>query len=303
MKRNPILYVLLAILIAQPLLIVGFGPSTNATVLQTDGVSVPSQGTRLDSVDHTAHVPILIDGTGDFVAQGWPGAGTSGDPYVIAGLNITYGIGLACIAIFNTDAYFVIRDCYIGQNSALNGIHLENTTHATLEYVTVSSPSHAIHAMNANNTQFMHLDVTASGTNNYALDLQYSNFCTLESSVMVSVDHRCVVSSYCDTFTMTGNTLTAVFHKYAVSAYYSPTFTSTNDEILEGFSMRIGNSNHSVVTGLASYAQWGVQFVDSFFCSVLDCDIVAYDDDGVYISGGGSRKGRTLRWNSGTRNW
>ena len=89
MKRNLIIYVLLAILIAQPLLIVGFGPSTTATVMQPDDVTVLSQGTRLDPGDHTDHVPILIDGTGDFVAQGWPGAGTSGDPYVIAGLNIT----------------------------------------------------------------------------------------------------------------------------------------------------------------------------------------------------------------------
>ncbi len=288
MKRNPILYVLLAILIAQPLLIVGFGPSTTATVMQPDDVTVLSQGTRLDPGDHTDHVPILIDGTGDFVAQGWPGAGTSGDPYVIAGLNITYGIGLACIAIFNTDAYFVIRDSFIGQNSALNGIHLENTSHATIEYVTVSSPSHAIHAMNANNTLFSHIDVTASGTNNYALDLQYSNLCTLESSVMVSVDYRCVVSSYCDTFTMHDNILTAVDHKYAVNAYSSPTFTSTNDVILEGYSMRVDYSNHSTVTGLTSNAQWGVQFPFSYFCSVIDCDIIAYNYDGVYLNTGDS---------------
>ena len=271
MKRNPILYVLLAILIAQPLLIVGFGPSTTATVMQPDGVSVLSQGTRLDPGDHTAHVPILIDGTGDFVAQGWPGSGTSGDPYVIASLNITYGIGLACIAIFNTDAYFVIRDCYIGQNSALNGIHLENTTHATLEYVTVSSPSHAIHTMNANNTMFSHIDVTASGFSNYALDLRYSNLCTLESSRLVSIDYRGVVLTTCDTFSMSDNTITSHVSWYAVYASNSEYFSSLNDIITEGSSMGLSNSNFSTVTGLDTYSFHGFRIVNSDNCSITDC--------------------------------
>ncbi|MHA1638168.1 MAG: right-handed parallel beta-helix repeat-containing protein, partial [Candidatus Thorarchaeota archaeon] len=299
MKRNPILFILLAILIAQPLLSVGFGPSATTTAVQPEDVIVPAQGTRLDPGDHTDHVPILIDGTGDFAAQGWPGAGTSGDPYVISGLNITYGIGIACIAIFNTDAYFVVRDCYIGQNSAINGVHLENTTHATLEYVTISSPSHAIHGMNANNTAFAHLDVAASGLSKYALDFWNSSFCTLESSMLVSVDHRSVVLTNCDTFTMSGNTMSPVNHKYAVHALNSPYFSSTNDVITDGHSMRIESSNHSVVSGLTINGQFGVIFVTSFFCSVFDSDITAYTYDGVYTDSGGSitASGNTIEAN------
>ena len=83
MKRNPILFILLAILIAQPLLSVGFGPSATTTAVQPDDVIVPAQGTRLDPGDHIDHVPILIDGTSDFVAQGWPGDGSKGNPYRI----------------------------------------------------------------------------------------------------------------------------------------------------------------------------------------------------------------------------
>jgi len=52
MRRNPILLMLLAILVTQPLLIVGFGPSTTATVMQLDDVTVLSQGTILDSSVH-----------------------------------------------------------------------------------------------------------------------------------------------------------------------------------------------------------------------------------------------------------
>ncbi|TFH02499.1 MAG: hypothetical protein E4H14_17605, partial [Candidatus Thorarchaeota archaeon] len=67
MKRNPILYILLAILIAQPLLIVGFGPTMATNAITADDSVVPAQGTRFAPETHTAHVPILIDGNADFV--------------------------------------------------------------------------------------------------------------------------------------------------------------------------------------------------------------------------------------------
>ena len=282
MKRNPILYVLLAILIAQPLLIVGFGPSTTATVMQPDDVSVPSQGTRLTT--HTDHVPIFINGTGDFVAQGWPGAGTSGDPYVIAGLNITYDLGLVGIWIINTDAYFVIRDCYVDQLSSEYGIQLENTSHARLEYVTVKAPDHAIYGMNSNNTHLSHIDGTTTGSS-YTLYLRDSNLCTLESSVMVSSGNHGVVLQSCDTFSMSDNTVTSVSTSYAVYAINSEYFSSTNDVITEGASMGLSNSNFSTVTGLNTYSWNGIRIINSDNCSISNCDIVAHTGDGLWLDG------------------
>ena len=76
MKSKPILFLLLAILIAQPLLVIGFGPSMTSNVIPAEDKMTPSQGTRLDSGEHTSHVPIIINGNADFVTQGWPGAGT-----------------------------------------------------------------------------------------------------------------------------------------------------------------------------------------------------------------------------------
>jgi len=118
MRKNPIFLVLLAILVVQPLLVGNLGVNSLG---ESNGVFTPALGTRLAPGDHTNHVPILIDGDDDFVSQGWPGAGTSGDPYVISGLNITYANGMILISITDTTADFVIRDCYIDQGSGNMG--------------------------------------------------------------------------------------------------------------------------------------------------------------------------------------
>ncbi len=70
-----------------------------------------------DGEGYIIRAPISIDGNDDFAAQataeGWTGAGTEEDPYIIQGYEIDgsgYGYG---IYIGNTTGYFVIKDCYI----------------------------------------------------------------------------------------------------------------------------------------------------------------------------------------------
>jgi len=58
------------------------------------------------------HAPILINGNADFATQaaanGWSGAGTVGDPYVIENLEINTDIdGQSAIYINNTDVFFI----------------------------------------------------------------------------------------------------------------------------------------------------------------------------------------------------
>jgi len=150
----------------------------------------PAQGTRLAPGEHTNHVPIFINKTADFVSQGWPGSGTSGDPYVIAGLNITYDNGMKSIEIANTDAYFVIRDCYINQGSTEWGIKLDYATHGTIEYTTVYSEAYGIFTYEANFTTISHCDVFVKGTSYYALWMQNSTDSIVEWSIFNSTVYR-----------------------------------------------------------------------------------------------------------------
>ncbi|TFF95131.1 hypothetical protein EU546_03835, partial [Candidatus Thorarchaeota archaeon] len=68
--------------------------------------------------DREQHTPITIGSNSEFASMaqtnGWPGSGTSGDPYIIAGLEIDVeAIGGSCITIINTDVYFRIVDCFL----------------------------------------------------------------------------------------------------------------------------------------------------------------------------------------------
>ena len=76
---------------------------------------------------YTPHNPIYIDGNADFASQasaeGWPGDGSAGNPYIIEGYDINASTTNG-IDIRNTDVYFVIRDCYVHDGGvSYNGIH------------------------------------------------------------------------------------------------------------------------------------------------------------------------------------
>ena len=60
---------------------------------------------------------IYIDGDYDFIEkaeeEGWSGSGTSEDPYIISGLNITTPDNEIGIFIINTELFFIIDSCTI----------------------------------------------------------------------------------------------------------------------------------------------------------------------------------------------
>jgi len=85
----------------------------------------------------TPHAPIVIDGDTNFsataLAEGWPGDGSSGSPFVIDGLDIDLG-GAAgsCIFISNTQVNFTISNCNLTGASVSPGagIYLEDVKNA-----------------------------------------------------------------------------------------------------------------------------------------------------------------------------
>jgi len=193
MRKNPILIVLLAILVAQPLLVANLGvvsPGDAATGI--NGVFIPALGTRLTSEEHTNHVPILIDGNDDFVSQGWPGSGTSGDPYIISGLNITYDNGMILISITDTTVHFVIRDCYIGQGSATWAIDFHNASSGVIEHCTVNSDDKGMYIYESNSTTITNTDLTnlGIGSTDYGLWVQYSWDCLVANCVFETPNYR-----------------------------------------------------------------------------------------------------------------
>ncbi|NHJ14557.1 MAG: hypothetical protein EAX95_12835, partial [Candidatus Thorarchaeota archaeon] len=71
--------------------------------------------------DFVAHDPIIIEGDDDFIDQGWPGAGSEADPFVIEGLNITNFEGALWIS--NTESHLIIRNCVLSSFDPGMDIH------------------------------------------------------------------------------------------------------------------------------------------------------------------------------------
>ncbi len=287
MKETTFALLALVVLITQPLIITA--GLTFDSVSAAEGV-VPTvlaqePGTRLTSSELTNHIPVFINGSDDFVSQGWPGAGTEGAPYVISGLNITYDIGDPCIWILNTDQYFVIRDCYIGGLSSVPAISFYNTEHAAVEYTTVRSQDTGVYAFNSPNTEISSADIVARGSSRYAVYFDESDSSSIQTSQLYSADWRCVIvynSSYCST---NNNQIEAVYHKYGIYVYMSRHFGSTGDTVEEGHSgIRIESSNDTVVEEMDMNTQYGVNLYDAHGADISKCKIDAYNYDGVYVA-------------------
>jgi parallel beta-helix repeat protein len=106
--------------------------------------TLPAKSLLPESVHETisAHLPIRINGNGDFTAANGVtgGNGSAGNPWLITGWNISgHGYGY-CIYIGNTTEHFTIRDCDIHdarQNFAMyyyteSGIILHHVDNATV---------------------------------------------------------------------------------------------------------------------------------------------------------------------------
>ncbi|MHA1248303.1 MAG: right-handed parallel beta-helix repeat-containing protein [Candidatus Thorarchaeota archaeon] len=183
-------------------LLVGMVGSTELTSSLRRG---HSDGIRDRNVDnkHLAnayieHGPITIRSDADFEAQGWPGSGTAGDPYLIENLNITSTD--TCITIRDTSACFIIRGCFLSSSSQ-HGIYLDNVTNGWIEdniisnngmrgmYLYLSSDNVLVNNTVCNNTQegvFLYssphnvfVNNTISNNPGYGVFLGASSDCTL----------------------------------------------------------------------------------------------------------------------------
>ena len=94
---------------------------------------------KISELSYELHSPISISNNSDFETQGYSGAGTVVEPYVIQGYNITVSENTDAIKVNGTDVHFEIRHCYLNVESySGNGIDLENVTNSRIWNCTVA---------------------------------------------------------------------------------------------------------------------------------------------------------------------
>jgi parallel beta-helix repeat protein len=101
--------------------------------------------------DFETHAPIEILNNSAFGPTGYnfPGTGTTNDPYLIDGYNITDSSG-TLIHIENTTAHFMIQDCLLdGISKAKTGIYLKNVTLGTIYHNVLHNNNYAIYLVDS----------------------------------------------------------------------------------------------------------------------------------------------------------
>jgi len=95
-------------------------------------------------VSYTPRGIITIRSDADFSKNGFPGAGSISNPYLIQGYSITDSI-CELIDIQGTNAYFVIKDCLLNNVlKNLDGIYFKNVRHGTIQDCTILNSRHGV---------------------------------------------------------------------------------------------------------------------------------------------------------------
>ncbi len=141
-----------------------------------------------DGVNYLPHVPIRINGNGDFAAIATSGDGSPGTPWIIEGWEIdgggAPGVGY-CLYIGNTTDYFVVRNCYFYNAYWINtpyyvgdGIILYQVQNGKVENNILSNNEDGgIYIRSSSNNTL--LNTTCSFNNFAGINFRYSNNITI----------------------------------------------------------------------------------------------------------------------------
>lgn len=147
------------------------------------------------SQDYENHTPIIITGDADFISQGWNGAGTQEDPYLISGFIIqSYGTG---IQIYNTTSFFVIRDCHLepSETGFFIGISFREVSHGSIENCTIVGATRGTHLFRSNNCSLANVTVYDATT---GIQVELSNHTRILDCTVYSNNNGILLSDSVD---------------------------------------------------------------------------------------------------------
>ena len=181
--------------------------SVNNAVIHEELPSIkPRENLRqmTTSNSYTVHGRIVIDSDADFTTQGWPGNGSSENPFVIEGLFIT--LDIPCISISDTTMYFEVRNCRITSSSLSDryGIEIENVANGSIKDCIIDKHIGGITLVDS---VFCNLSSNIAIDNRYfGFKLDNSNNCTLRNNTATGSSNG-ITFIFSDNCTMSNNTI------------------------------------------------------------------------------------------------
>ncbi len=193
-------------------------------------------GGQFATSDMTSHGEIVITHNDNFTTQGWQGNGTIDSPFLIAGLEIASdGV---CINISNTDAYFVIENCYLTSDSTTPSgyaISLESVQNGEARNVFITRKAIGVDVLDTSATLFSNATIYDSDLGIYLKD---STSCSIVNSTITHILRGSAIaldnSDHCNVI---GNQLHG--NKIGFLSNSSQWITLTNNTI-------VGNSNYGI---------------------------------------------------------
>ena len=178
-------------LLAVLLFVIGIVTISLATMNYPDDRTSGDIVTKIKGIPHS---PIRINNNTDFDKlagnEGWPGNGSSVNPYIIEGYDIDAADNGPGIYIGNTTVYFVIKNCSI-HNSSVDisvyyqgaGIQLSNITNGTIDNCEIYDVTDGI---------WINYTVDTQITNSYIHNLGNDGIHILDGTYNVSISHNTI---------------------------------------------------------------------------------------------------------------
>ena len=216
---------------------------------------------------YASHSPISIDGNADFatkaLAESWSGDGSPGNPYIIQGYDIN-AASASGISIQNTNAHFIVRDCYFhnGSSSFNCGISLYNCSNGFFsnDYCSGNWVGIGLGSSSNNNTLSNN-----NCSNNWAgIDFNVSSDNTLSNNTCSNNYYGISLGTSSNNNILTDNTCSN--NQYGMTLSYSSNNTLSNNNcssnVLHGIELS-SSSDNTLSNNTCSNNYYGIWLVSS----------------------------------------
>jgi len=234
------------------------------------------------------HDQIIIYGDDDFDEQGWPGSGTSEDPYVIEGYEIVSDYD--CIAIHSTTVHFVVRNCYVralAPSEHRDGIKIQSVDSAIVENCIVEMKGYGLYVLLSSNVILR--NNTVRNTPDYGIRISSSSSCEIYENAVYNVPNQGI-----DAFTIS-NCIIANNSVWDCDAGGISFYDSSNNIVEDNIVHDCGSSGISLETctscifrnnTIFTNAGPGFYNYDSDQCDLIDNEIYDNEEGGIFWNRG-----------------
>jgi parallel beta-helix repeat protein len=248
----------------------------------------PNFDERIHRSSFESHDQIIIYGDDDFVEQGWPGSGTSEDPYIIEGYEIVSDYD--CIAIHSTTVHFVVRNCYVralAPSEHRDGIKIQSADYGVVEGCIVEMKGNGLYVLLSSNVVLR--NNTVRNTPDYGIHISSSSSCEIYENTVYNVPSQGI-----DAFTISdciiGNNSLWDCEAGGISLYDSSNNIVENNIVHDCGSNAISleTCTSCVFRNNTVFSNAGPGFYnyDSDQCDLIDNEIYDNEEGGIYWNRG-----------------